>query len=342
MLPLVDLTVEEIQRIVSQVPGGAANVQDIYPLVPLQEGILFHHLMGGEGDVYLNARLESFSTRFHLDSYLSAVQAVINRHDVLRTAVMWEGLREPVQVVCKNVALPLTEVALDSGAENVAEKLWRRFDPRSNRLDLSQAPMLRLIVTHDPIQERWLLQWWYSHLLGDHVTLKVMQEEIQAYLLGQEDQLPAPRSFRNLVAQARLGISREEHQAFFTRMLGDVEEPTAPFGLLDVQGDGSEIKEEQMLLDSSLANRIRKCARKLSVSPATLCHVAWAQVLSKVSGREDVVFGTVLFGRMQGQEAGSAMGLFINTLPVRIRVRGEEVEASVSADTHATGGFDAA
>jgi len=156
-----------------------------------------------------------------------------------------------------------------------------------------------------------------------------MQEEMQAYLLGQEDQLPPPRSFRNLVAQARLGVSREEHEAFFRKMLGDVEESTAPFGLLDVQGNGSGITEERMLLDSSLAKRIRERARKLGVSPAALCHVAWAQVLAKVSGREDVVFGTVLFGRMQGQEAGHAMGLLINTLPVRIRVAGEGAEASV-------------
>src|SRR5207302_3676262 len=131
------------------------------------------------------------------------------------------------------------------------------------------------------------------------------------------DQLPAPPSFRNLIAQARVGVSREEHEAFFRKMLGDVDEPNAPFGLLDVQGDGSGIKEERMLLDGSLAKRIRERARKLGVSPAALCHVAWAQVLAKASGREDVVFGTVLFGRMQGQEAGSAVGLFVNTLPIR-------------------------
>jgi amino acid adenylation domain-containing protein/natural product biosynthesis luciferase-like monooxygenase protein len=329
MLPLVDLTAEEIERIVSRVPGGAANIQDIYPLAPLQEGILFHHLMGEERDVYLNSRLESFSTRSHLDSYLSTMQAVINRHDILRTAVMWEGLREPVQVVCRNVVLPLTEAALDPGTENAAEQLWSRFDPRSNRLDISQAPMLRLIVAHDAVQGKWLLQWWYSHLLGDRLAMEIMQKEMQAYLLGQEDQLPARQPYRNVVAQARLGVSREEHEAFFRKMLSDVEEPNAPFGLLNVQGDGSGIEEERILIDNSLAKRIRERARKLGVSPATLCHVAWAQVLAKASGREDVVFGTVLFGRMQGQASGPVMGLLINTLPVRIRIGGEEAAAGV-------------
>ena len=88
-------------------------------------------------------------------------------------------------------------------------------------------------------------------------------------------------------------------------------------------------------LDSDLARRLRASARRLGVSAASLCHLAWAQVLAKVSGREDVVFGTVLFGRMQGGEgADRVMGLFINTLPVRISIGDEGVEASVRR-THA-------
>ena len=168
------------------------------------------------------------------------------------------------------------------------------------------------------------------HLAGDHMTLEVMQEEIQAHLLGQAGQLPAPQPFRNLVAQARLGVSQEEHEKFFRKLLGDVEEPTAPFGLLDVQGDGTGIEEARLLLDSGLARRMRERARKLKVSTASLCHMAWAQVLARVSGREDVVFGTVLFGRMQGGAgADRVMGPFINTLPVRIRIGEEGAEESV-------------
>src|SRR5579862_9327976 len=141
MLSLVELKQEEIERIVSGVRGGAANVQDIYPLAPLQEGILFHHLMGAEGDPYLLGVLCSFDSRQRLDRYLDALQAVVNRHDILRTAVVWEGISEPVQVVWRKAALPVEEVELDAAAGDVGQQLYARFNPRRHRIDVREAPL---------------------------------------------------------------------------------------------------------------------------------------------------------------------------------------------------------
>src|SRR5260221_10614720 len=158
-------------------------------------------------------------------------------------------------------------------------------------------------------------------MAGDQVTLQVMEDEIQAILEGGEEQLPAPLPFRTFVARARLEVSRDEHEAFFARMLGDLESPTTPFGLMDVQGDGSQIVEICREADPELVRRLRAEVRLLGVTVASVLHLAWALVLARASGRDDVVFGTVMSGRMQGGEGvDRVMGIFINTLPVRIKL----------------------
>ncbi|HET7461134.1 MAG TPA: amino acid adenylation domain-containing protein, partial [Longimicrobium sp.] len=330
MLPLVSLTQAEIDGIVAGVAGGAANVQDIYPLAPLQDGILFHHRMAKEGDPYLVWSLVDLESREALDRYLGALQAVVDRHDILRTSVTWEGLREPVQVVWRKAALPVEEVELDPAAGGAAEQLRARFDPRHYRLDLRHAPMMRACVAHDRGTGRWLLFFLHHHFVFDHTTTVLFWSEIEAYVSGRADALPQPLPFRNYVAQTRLGASGEEHREFFTELLGDVDEPTAPFGLLDARGDGSGMKEARLQVDPRLAARLRERVRALGVSAASVFHVAWAQVLARVSGRDDVVFGTLLFGRMHGGRGSErAMGPFINTLPIRVRLGGAGAEASV-------------
>ncbi|MBD8900628.1 condensation domain-containing protein, partial [Rhodanobacter sp. DHG33] len=98
MLPLIDLSQPDIDRITALVPGGMANIQDIYALSPLQDGILFHHLLATEGDPYLLVSQMAFADRALLDRYLAAVQQVVHRNDILRTAFVWEQLSTPAQV----------------------------------------------------------------------------------------------------------------------------------------------------------------------------------------------------------------------------------------------------
>ncbi|SFW90097.1 non-ribosomal peptide synthetase, partial [Pseudomonas sp. NFACC10-1] len=335
LLPLADLDQAAIDLIVASVPGGVENVQDIYPLAPLQEGILYHHLAAEQGDPYVLQTVFETADLTRLNAFVDALQSVIDRHDILRTAVLWQGLETTVQVVCRQARLLLEQVELDPLEGPIMEQLQQRFDPRHSRLDISQAPLLRLIFAEDQPNQRCAAILLFHHMVLDHTAMEIVLHDMQAHLLGQADQLEAAIPYRNYVAQARLGVSREAHEAFFRELLGDIDEPTLPFGLLDVQGDGRDVEESSLTLDRQLNRRLRAQARQLGVSAASLMHLAWAQVLSQVSGRHTVVFGTVLMGRMHsGEGAERALGMFINTLPLRVDLAGQGARDGVRA-THA-------
>ncbi|MER7780687.1 AMP-binding protein, partial [Streptomyces sp. NPDC096191] len=170
------------------------------------------------------------------------------------------------------------------------------------------------------------------HLLQDHTALQVVLGEVAALMEGRGGELPVPLPFRDFVAQARLGVSRTEHEEFFAELLRDVTEPTMPFGLADTRGDGAGVQQARLVVDDGLALRVREQARVLGVSPATLFHVAYARVLASLAGRSDVVFGTLLLGRMNaGVGAERIPGPFINTLPVRMDVSDTDVVGAVRA-----------
>ncbi|OTA15175.1 Amino acid adenylation [Xenorhabdus vietnamensis] len=358
MLPLVELTQNQIDQIVNLVPEGVANIQDIYPLGPLQAGILFHHLLETEGDIYLDSQLMAFDSRTRLDTFLHVLQQVIDRHDILRSAVYWQELPEPVQVVYRHAPLPIIELTL-SAEENAETQLRRLTDPRTVRMEITKAPLLAAHIAQDPESGQWLLSLLHHHLVCDHISLGMIFNEIQALILGENDSLPTPLPYRNFIAQTR-SVPLEVHQTYFREQLGDVEEPTLPFGLLDVQGSNfnesnlnekdvnakginekdineqniHRIVENTVTLDSELAYNLRNCARQLGMSSAVLFHVAWAQVLARCSGRDDVVFGTVLLGRLQGGVGASeVLGMFINTLPIRVRLQDRTVKEAVQ-QTH--------
>lgn len=241
MLPLVALDTAAIRRIEEAVPGGAANIQDIYPLAPLQEGILLHHLLGTGADAYVSGRLMSFDTEARLTSFIDSLNHVIERHDILRTAVLWEGLPQPLQVVHRGARLvPRTIVPEPTKQEDVGTWLMRQMHSHHGRIDVRHAPMLRAIAAHDDSRQRWLLLLLIHHLIDDNTSVRHIIEEIALLQTGREVDLPAPIPFRNFIAQACSVRGRNtETEAFFREMLGDIVEPTAPCGLLDVHGDGS-------------------------------------------------------------------------------------------------------
>ncbi|QSQ54055.1 non-ribosomal peptide synthase/polyketide synthase [Xanthomonas translucens pv. undulosa] len=324
LLPLLELTQAEIDTVVANVDGGTANVQDIYPLAPLQEGLLFHHLADPLADPYLQSSLLAFSTSEQRVAFLDALDQVIARHDILRTGVVWQHLRVPVQVVWRQATLPRHVHVFDGPDRTTALQHWMHAPEAALRLQ--QAPLIHAHLADDPARGRWLLGLQHHHLAMDHTTLELLIEEVRAHLAGQQHQLPTPLPFRDFVAHTLAGVSAQEHQAFFTKMLGDIETPTAPFGVFAPVRDLESLQHLHQELPTTLAQAVRAQARRHGVTAASLFHLAYALLLARSSGRDEVVFGTVLFGRMHASVGvDRVLGMFLNTLPIRLGGRGHNV-----------------
>ncbi|SMR84149.1 condensation domain-containing protein, partial [Stenotrophomonas sp. yr243] len=334
LLPLASLEQTEIDTLVAAAREGAVGIQDIYPLGPLQEGVLFHHLLGGEGDAYLLRSVLRFDDLQCLQAFLVALEQVMARHDILRTSIHWESLRAPVQVVHRSVTLPVHEIVLDPRRAPL-EQLMQRVDPRCMRIDLRRAPLLHAHIASDIQGEAQWLVLLLHHIVCDHVTLQLLLEEVQIVLRGDAAALSEPLQYRNFISVIR-DASAGDHEAYFRAQLSDIHESTAPYGVLDVQGTGAEVTEISVTVPDVLSTTLHHRARALGITPAAVFHLAWAQVLAALCDQNTVVFGTVLSGRLQMTGASSnVMGVFVNTLPVRIDVANTTARQA-ALDTQAT------
>ncbi|ASB52635.1 non-ribosomal peptide synthetase [Bacillus velezensis] len=322
LLPLIDLRLEELEIISSTVNGGSRNIQDIYPLVPSQEGILFHHMIDVGKDPYVIPVLFRFQSKERLDQFIGALQTVINRHDALRTGFITEGLTKPVQVVHRHAALPVEPVMLDPNAGAEKQMLEKLNEPEL--INIVHAPLLRLKLSHDSYSNVWYALFYMHHLIEDATSLKLIFNEMLAQFTPTADALTKPVPYRNFVAHTLHHLYDAE--AFFRKKLGDITETTAPFGLYDVRGDGSNINSLRCSLPKQLSDEIRIRAKEMHISPASIFHAAWSLVVAICSGRQDVVFGTVFSGRLQDVAGVENMvGNFINTLPIRLSLAGKSV-----------------
>ena len=321
MLPLVELEQRHIDYIVSTVPGGARNIQDIYPLAPLQQGILFHHTMTKhKGDTYVLPMLLAMSSPERVEDFISALQRVVARHDVLRTAILWEGLPHPVQVVYRDVTVPVEQMILDPN-NDAREQLRKRMLPERLGLDIRRAPLMHVQIASAGRSGGCYVLLQLHHIICDHDSVEAMFAEVMTILESRIHDLSVSVPYRDHVARSMANEHAQNAQEFFRKQLGDIDEPTILFGLTNVYGDGSRIEVGRQVLDTQLTERARLQSRRLGMSVAPLFHAAWALVVAHTSGRDDVVFGSLFSGRMQEAATGrSALGMFINTVPIRLRL----------------------
>ncbi|MBQ4860052.1 condensation domain-containing protein, partial [Pseudoalteromonas sp. MMG007] len=175
MLPLVSLSETELADISDRIPGGAANIQDIYPLAPLQEGVVFHHSLSDEVDPYVTPALFRIGDEQTLNSFCESLQFIIDRHDVLRTAILWRQREKPLQVVLREARLPVTWLPVQQG-DDVLAKMQGLCAPEVQWMELEKAPLMQLTVAAEA-DGGYLVLLQHHHVVIDHVGLEVVQQE---------------------------------------------------------------------------------------------------------------------------------------------------------------------
>ncbi|WP_327341296.1 non-ribosomal peptide synthetase [Streptomyces europaeiscabiei] len=307
---------------------NTSGLQDILPLSPLQEGLLFHRLYSGDApDVYAVQLVVELTGDLSVPALKRAAQALLARHPGLRAAFRHEGLSRPVQLIPRQVPLPWQEYDLagvpDAERDRRLEELLRA--DRYEHFDLATPPLVRFLCIR-VARDRHVFVMSNHHLLLDGWSLPIVLRDLVAlYATGGDDaELPRVRSPREHLEW----LSRRDRaadRAAWAEAVGGFDEPSliAPTART---APAPELPDElELELDAATTAALAPAARRLGVTVGTLVQTAWALVLAQFTGKDDIVFGTTVSGRPADVEGVETMvGLFINTVPVRVRLRPAE------------------
>ncbi|TWP50723.1 amino acid adenylation domain-containing protein [Lentzea tibetensis] len=305
--PLARLDQEACDRI------ARGDVEDVYPLTPMQAGMVFHGLTQADG-VYFQQT--SFILDGDVDELAESWQAVVDRTPVLRSSVVWEGVPEPLQVVHAGPVLPVTKLDWTGVSDEQRRTRLRALieEDKALGLDLTVAPLMRIALARLSATEVQVL-WTFHHVLLDGWSVFQVLSDV---LGGPVDRPP----FRDYVEWLRRQDDdlAEQH---WSDVLGDFAEPTAlPFDRQPTcQHAASTSQRLRISLNEEESAALYAFARRQQLTAGTIVQGAWAMLLARYSGRDDVCFGSTVSGRpVDLPGVDDITGIFINTLPVRIGV----------------------
>ncbi|NDV10767.1 amino acid adenylation domain-containing protein, partial [Rhodococcus sp. IEGM 248] len=323
-LPLVTARQSDIDRWEAAYPA----VTDVWPLTPLQSGLLFHALLAASSvDVYSMQVVFTLTGRVAATRLHTAAQAVLNRHPNLRVAFVEGADGIPVQLVLDKVPVPWSEVDLRNVDDTTHPDALTRLlaDDQATHFDMTAPPLIRFTLV-TVAEDRYELVVANHHILLDGWSMPLLMTDMLAlYAAGdQTSALPPARPYRSYLEWRAEQDEATSRQVWATALEG-VEGPT----LLAPADPGREISsragEAAADLGEHKTRALSELAARLDVTVNTVMQAAWGILLMRMTGRDDTVFGSTVSGRPP-QLAGveSMIGLFINTVPVRVRADPDE------------------
>ncbi|MEK4355466.1 condensation domain-containing protein, partial [Paenibacillus sp. FSL R5-0475] len=317
-----DMTIEEIEDVYMRVASKGLTIEKMYPLAPLQEGMLFHHVMN-KGDLQYFVQT-SFEVRGILDIDLleQSYQELINRHDVLRSVFLFENIRRSLQVVLEQwkFSIDVQKIVNKSDAEQ--EEAMRRYmqEDKNKGFDLTTTIPMR-VAAFEMGAQQFKLVWSFHHIVIDGWCMSTLFTELfQIYEslnkgtpLQLETAQPYSRFIQWLEKQDKVKASD-----YWKNYLKTIDEVTTLPGYKKT-ADGYKQEELWFALGEEQTRKLQQLANQYQVTLNTMMQTIWGVVLQKYNRANEVVFGAVVSGRpavIPGIE--KMVGLFINTIPVRI------------------------
>jgi amino acid adenylation domain-containing protein len=299
------------------------NIEAIYPLSPMQQGMLFHTLYAPDSEVYMEQTIAALRGPLDAAHFEQAWHAMLQRHTILRTSFAWKKLEQMLQIVHKQVALPFHQ---EDWRSLSAEEQRTRLDEfvradRQEGFKLAKPPLLRLALFRlaDDVHQIVISA---HHIILDGWSLPLLVKELmtayESLAQGQGPLLPPVRPYRDYINWLQKQ-DQATAEAFWRQQLQGFSAPT-PLVVERPQPGRQGYRETEVRLSAETTAALQQLARQHQVTLNTLFQAAYALLLHRYSGEEDILFGATVSGRpadLPGAE--SIIGLFINTLPVRVQ-----------------------
>ncbi|MGD9657834.1 MAG: amino acid adenylation domain-containing protein [Methylocystis sp.] len=308
---------------------AASEIEDIYPVTPLQAGLLFHTLSEPNSGVYVMQHRYWIEGDIDIDSFRHAWQAIADAHPIFRTSFVWEGLETPLQLVWRHIELPFSYADWRSFSEAERDKRLNSLlaEERAKGFELGSAPLIRIRLFRID-NRQYLLIRSHHHILFDAWCTSLILEELRSnYDALVAERAPAERihvGFRDYIAwlQRRDSAGAEP---FWRDYLRGFDEPTPFFPGRSSVLASKGVEDVTLLLSREETDALEQIARRLHVTVNTFAQAALALLLARYTNRKEILLGVTVSGRPADlPHVESILGLFINALPLRVAIEADQ------------------
>ncbi|PNQ83109.1 non-ribosomal peptide synthetase, partial [Paenibacillus sp. F4] len=335
---LQDVTLEELERLAEHT-AALGELENVYTLTPLQKGMLFHSLLDADSEAYFEQVTFDLYGSLNVEAFTQGLDTLVQRNEALRTNFITGWRDEPIQVVFRERKCEVYFEDIRSVSDEDPEKTIADFvsADKANKFDLARGSLMRVTVLRTG-DESYHVIWSHHHILMDGWCMSFMIKEVfDTYFAFQEKrtlELPPVTSYSRYIEWLEAQDAAKASRYWSEYLAGYDQQTKLPQEKTQLKQGAFEAAEIDVELSKELTGQIERVARQQQVTLNTFMQTVWGLVLQVYNNSEDVVFGSVVSGRpaeIPGIE--SMIGLFINTIPVRIQGKAEETVADILRKT---------